>query len=541
MSGIFSRIGTQARALAQLVTQLRLRPALLVAVIAGVLATLTQAPFGLWPLIFLVWPICIWLLDSTAKAAKPQRAAFAIGWAFGFGNYLSGLYWIGNSFLVDAETHGWIMPFAMILLPAGLGLFSGLAFLLARLIWTSTWRRVFAFAAAFGLIEFMRGHVLTGFPWNMPGQVFSENLFLIQSASLFGAYGLNLIVLVMGASVATLADNAAMRARVMLPSLSLVALGALMIFGALRLPAEENWVEGVRMRIVQPNVPQAEKYVSELRQRNWRRLIAPLADVRAAGITHVVWPEAAPPFLLNRSDDALAVIRELLGDIVLMTGAARAEEGADGTRFFNSFHVIRDGRIIATYDKAHLVPFGEYLPLSDLLEAIGLTKIIGGAGNFSEGPGVATLPVPGAPPMGPLICYEIIFPAEVTDDAQRPAFLVNVTDDSWFGDTIGPQQHLAQARLRAVEEGLPIVRAANTGVSALIDPYGRILSHLPYGSEGAIDVSLPASLSGTLFMVAGRSVFVLLFILAVFIRVSAHLDISRLRKIVTRARMWTSA
>ncbi|HRE60382.1 MAG TPA: apolipoprotein N-acyltransferase [Micropepsaceae bacterium] len=522
MKDFFSRTRSGAQGLAQRVSQLRLKPAMLVALIAGVLATLMQAPFGLWPLMFLVWPVCILLLDSTLRAPRPLRAAFAIGWAFGFGSFISGLYWIGNSFLVDAETHGWIMPFAMTILPAGLGLFTGLAFLLARRFRVDGWRRIIWFAAAFSLIEFMRGHVLTGFPWNMPGQIFSENIFLIQSASLFGAYGLNLIVLVMGASVATLADNAAMRARVMLPSLSLVALGALMIFGALRLPAGEDWVDGVRIRIIQPNVPQAEKYVPELRQRNWRRLIAPLLDVREAGITHVVWPEAAPPFLLDRSDDALAVIKDLLGDIVLMTGAARVEEDASGERFFNSFHVIRDGRILATYDKAHLVPFGEYLPLSGLLEALGLTKIIGGGGNFSEGPGVATLTVPGAPPMGPLICYEVIFPAEVADDALRPAFLVNVTDDSWFGDTIGPQQHLAQARLRAVEEGLPIVRAANTGVSALIDPYGRILSRLPYGSEGAIDVSLPASLSGTLFMVAGRSVFILLFILAVFIRASAH-------------------
>lgn len=536
MREFFSRTGSHARALVQRLTQLRLRPAMLVAMIVGVLATLAQAPFGVWPLIFLVWPICIWLLDSTASAPRPLRAAFGIGWAFGFGSFISGLYWIGNSFLVDAETHGWIMPFAMILLPAGLGLFSGLAFLLARRFWIDGWRRVIWFAAALALIEFMRGHVLTGFPWNMPGQVFSENLFLIQSASLFGAYGLNLIVLVMGASAATLTDNAARRARLMLPAISLVMLGALLVFGALRLPSEEQWVEGVRIRIVQPNVPQAEKYVPELRQRNWRRLITPLADVRAAGITHVVWPEAAPPFLIDRSQDALAVIKDLLGDIVLMTGAARIEEGAQGERFFNSFYVIRGGEIIATYDKAHLVPFGEYLPLSGFLEAIGLTKIIGGAGNFSEGPGVATLMVPGAPPMGPLICYEIIFPAEVTDDAQRPAFLVNVTDDSWFGDSIGPQQHLAQARLRAVEEGLPIVRAANTGVSALIDPFGRILSRLPYGSEGVIDVSLPASLSGTLFMVAGRSVFILLFILAVFIRVSAHPGISRIQKKVTRAR-----
>lgn len=529
MKDIPARVEAATLKLSRRVTQLSLRAAMLVALIAGLGTTLMQAPFGLWPLMFLVWPACVWLLDSTRTSQRPLRAAFAIGWAFGFGSFLSGLYWIGNSFLVDAETHGWMMPLAMTILPAGLGLFTGLAFLLARRFWIEGWRRVIWFAASLALIEFMRGHVLSGFPWNMPGQIFSENIFLIQSASLFGAYGLNIIVLVMGASVAVLTDVASRRARLMLPGLAVALLGSLMVFGALRLPTQEAWVDGVRIRIVQPNVPQAEKYVPELRQRNWRRLIAPLSDVQAAGITHVVWPEAAPPFLLDRSEEALAVIRDLLGDIVLMTGAARMEEDARGERFFNAFHVIRDGHILATYDKAHLVPFGEYLPLSGLLEALGLTKIIGGAGNFSEGPGVATLAVPGAPLMGPLICYEIIFPAEVTDDAQRPGFLVNVTDDSWFGDTIGPQQHLAQARLRAVEEGLPIVRAANTGVSALIDPFGRMMSGLPYGIEGVLDVSLPASLTGTLFVVAGRSVFILLFIFAVFIRVSAHLPPSKHR------------
>ncbi len=534
MTKALEQAGMRAAQLVQRLQNLSTRRAMLVALVCGAATTLMQAPFGLWPLIFIVWPVAILLIDSTASAARPWRAAFSIGWAFGFAGYFSGLYWIGNSFLVDADTHGWLLPFAMTLLPAGLGLFTGVAFLLARIFWTQGFRRVFVFAAALSLVEFARGHVLTGFPWNMPGQVFSENILLIQSASVFGVYGLNLIALVVGGSVAALVDAGAWRARAALPIGALCALAALMIFGAMRLPDDTLWVEDVRLRIVQPNVPQAEKYVPALRQRNWQRLIAPMANARADGITHVVWPEAAPPFLLDRSDEALAVIRNLLGDIVLLTGAARLEETPSGERFFNSFFVIRDGAIIATYDKAHLVPFGEYLPLSGWLEAIGLTKLIGGAGNFSEGAGVATLAIPGAPSAGPLICYEVIFSAEVTDDTNRPQFLINVTDDSWFGDTIGPQQHLAQARLRAVEEGLPIVRAANTGVSALIDPFGRILASLPYGSEGVLDVSLPASLAATPFVVAGRSVFILLFILAVLIWLSAHPRVSRLSKIILR-------
>ena len=264
---------------------------------------------------------------------------------------------------------------------------------------------------------------------------------------------------------------------------------------------------------MQPDVPQNEKYVRRYVLRNWQRLL----DLsRLPGpVTHIIWPEAAPPFLLDRSAVALAEIADLTrGNRTLITGASRATRATGNLAFYNSLYIFGPGgRVQAVYDKFHLVPFGEYVPFADLLGRIGITKLTEGQAGFSSGDGPHLYPVPGAPDVTPLICYEIIFPAAVTT-GQRPGWLVNVTDDSWFGPWAGPMQHLLIARVRAIEEGLPVARAANTGISAMIDPLGRITAHLNLGRMGVVDAPLPRALMPTPYARFGDALFALLLITA---------------------------
>jgi apolipoprotein N-acyltransferase len=276
----------------------------------------------------------------------------------------------------------------------------------------------------------------------------------------------------------------------------------LAVYGALRLRATPTtYVDGVRLRIMQPNLQQDEKFNFSQKQQVMDRYLA-LSD-RASGprssgirdVTHLIWPESAFPFFLTHDAGALAQIAALLpAGTVLITGAVRAPEGvpdAAVTRAYNSVYVIdHDGSILSVYDKVHLVPFGEYLPFQDFLEQLGLQQITKLRGGFIPGDRHRVLKVPGAPDVLPLICYEIIFP-EAVPRGERPGWMVNLTNDGWFGLSAGPYQHLAQARIRAIEQGLPLVRAANTGISAVIDPLGRIIDRLPLGTDGVLDARLP--------------------------------------------------
>jgi apolipoprotein N-acyltransferase len=274
--------------------------------------------------------------------------------------------------------------------------------------------------------------------------------------------------------------------------------------------------DAVTLRIVQPNVPQSEKWRGELMERNWRLLLDLTRKPGLETRTHVIWPEAAPPFFLLQEPVALQVIAQVLPDTAtLLSGTVRTEGEGDNRAFFNSMAAVSgEGTVLATYDKSHLVPFGEYLPLYRVLEPLGFTKITGGMHEgYREGPGVRTLTVPHTPPFGLLICYEVIFPAAVVAPGERPDWLVNMTDDSWFGPWTGPYQHLGIAKVRAAEEGLPIARAANTGVSAVIDPYGRIVTSLALDTTGILDSTLPKPLKPTLFSQAGDILFGMMLLL----------------------------
>ena len=268
------------------------------------------------------------------------------------------------------------------------------------------------------------------------------------------------------------------------------------------------------MRIVQPNVPQGEKWKPELLERNWKLLIDLTREPGLETRTLVLWPEAAPPFFLLEEPAGLEVIAQVLPDKVsLVTGVVRIERNGEARRYFNSMAAITgDGRAVGVYDKAHLVPFGEYLPLYQLLEPLGVTKITGGSEGYSQGAGVRTMTIPGTPSFGPLICYEVIFPGKVVEPGKRPAWLMTLTDDSWFGPWTGPYQHLGIAKVRAAEEGLPIVRAASTGVSAVIDPFGRVTASLGLDRTGVLDAALPVELAPTVYSFVGDAIFFVLLL-----------------------------
>ena len=512
------------------------------AFLAGAASVLAMAPVHFSPILFITLPVLVWLIDGAGEAgvarwAAAKRAAWT-GWWFGFGYFLPGLFWIGEAFLVEAEKFAWLMPFAVILLPAGLALFTALATGAARLAWPGGIARVLLLALAIGGAEWLRGHVFTGFPWNVLGYALTWPLELMQSASVFGIYGLTLLCvaifagpLVLVADATARPQNAASRVlRAVL--LAVVPLVALYGLGAWRLAdGPATMLEGVKVRIVQASVPQRDKWRPEKQREIFedqldlsRRDAAGRVD-DLAGVTHLIWPEAAMPFLPLEHPEALAAIGDMLPEgTQLLSGALRlkapghfapgaAREG------YNSLMVFSDaGAVRQIYDKIHLVPFGEYLPMQALLESIGLEQLTRWRGGFSTGVEPRPLlEIPGLPPVAGLICYEAIFPAAIVQGDRRPGLLVNITNDGWFGETTGPYQHFHQSRVRAVEEGVPLIRAANNGISAVVDAQGRVVALLGLNVRGAIDSAVPASISPPVYARFGDCTFLalsLIFLLA---------------------------
>jgi apolipoprotein N-acyltransferase len=490
---------------------------LALALAAGLLSALAFAPFGIFPFLLITFALLVLFIDGAQTHKRPVLSAFIVGWVFGFGHFLAGLYWVGYAFMVDASAHEWQIPFVAILFPGGLALFPAIASAVASKFWRKRMARVFVFTACYAAAEWLRGHILTGFPWNIPAYGWGASLGILQSASVIGAYGLSVLTILFGASLARIADRD-MRAWNWPIAMSLLFI-ALAIGGDIRLAlTPETNVANVHLRLVQPDVRQDQKYVFADRAQNWQRLIdLSLQKSKGPQPTHIIWPEAAPPFLLAREPRALDDIIFLTqGKRVLMTGAVRGYRDDTGLHFFNSFFIFaHGGERIATYDKFHLVPFGEYLPLAGFLNRIGITKLVDSPGGFTPGKGPETFAIPGAPPVGPLICYEILFPNAVVGSA-RPGWFVNVTDDSWFGPSTGPYQHLLTARVRAIEEGIPVARAANTGISAVIDPLGRIRASLGLDEMGVVDAPLPASLRSTPFAHFGDTGFLVLWLGCIF-------------------------
>ncbi|HRJ69375.1 MAG TPA: apolipoprotein N-acyltransferase [Beijerinckiaceae bacterium] len=519
---------------------------------AGALGALAAPPVGAFPVLALSFPIAIWLLDGCTAApgrysAPVLRQAAGDGWWFGFGYFLAGLWWIGAAFLVETDEFAWAIPLGVIGLPAALAMFVALGFALARLLWSPGLGRIFAFAFGLGVAEWLRHWLFTGFPWNGFGHGLGNWLVTAQAASLIGAEGLAMVSLVVFALPATVVDAASRRPwRATLFGLSV--LGVLVAFGVTRLllagglaaqVGPEHVVDGVRLRLVQPNISQRDKHTQRDGHMVLTRLLT-LSD-RSTGPTatgmadssHLVWPESPFPFVLSRDQRAMAELaRQLPPKATLLTGAVRLEEGAARERrFFNTLHVItgRDG-VLRSYDKQHLVPFGEYLPLEAVLSTLGLRRFVHAPGAFAVGSPRQLLEVAGLPPVLPLICYEAIFPLEILGRTPRPGLLLNITNDAWFGETFGPHQHFAQARLRAIEFGLPLVRAANTGISAVVDGYGRQVATIPLGAEGIADAPLPKPLTTTAYWSHGNELRYFFLLLSMVLAVGIGPISNRFRK-----------
>lgn len=473
----------------------------LTAFAAGALAVLAQAPFDLFAVCFVSFPILVWLLDSavgepSAGFLRRLGPSFATGWWFGFGYFVAGLWWVGNALLVEAENFAWALPLAIVALPAGLALFYGLAAALARLLWSDGIGRIAAVAFGFGVAEWLRAVVLTGFPWNAIGYAAMPVPVLMQSVSVVGLFGMNALAVFVFSMPALLVGRQHLRTGVIV---ALLLAAAHIGFGYARLaPADDSAGATLAVRIVQPSIDQAEKWDASARDRVFKTYLdLSKRPVEQAGRRPdlVVWPETALPFLLSERPDALAALGDMLEEKqVLLAGAVRAEgnPSSPAARFYNSVIAINSsGEIFDAGDKTHLVPFGEYLPFEGYLSRLGFRKIVAFPESFTAGGSRRPITLPSGSRVLPLICYEIIFPGETGSSASGADLIVNVTNDAWYGDTPGPYQHFRQAQVRAVETGLPLVRAGNNGISAVVDAHGRIVDAFALNAVGALDVVMP--------------------------------------------------
>jgi apolipoprotein N-acyltransferase len=490
---------------------------LLGALLAGALP-----PVDVAPAVFVVFPGLLWLDEG----GKDGWASARLGYAFGLGFFAAGLYWIAAALFVDIARFWWALPFAVFGLPAFLALFTaavlGLTGCGTRWLRLAPAARVCLFAVLWSAAEWLRGHILTGFPWNLVGYIwaggFPGALAMLQNTAWIGIYGLSFLT-VLAASLPALLGGTSLapmpRARRAAPAIAAVLLVLVpAAAGAIRLALLPTRPTETWLRLVQPSVPQGIKWDPAAAEANFRGLIELSGAPTAHKLAAVIWPEAAATFLLEREPRHRAAIASVApaGGYVI-TGAIRANPPPASVRqIWNSVEAIDGtGAIRAVYDKAHLVPFGEYMPFRKLLP---IDNFIPGAIDMTPGPGPQTLALPDLPPFSATVCYEAIFPGRVIDRRARPTWMLNVTNDAWYGRSSGPYQHFAIARTRAVEEGLPLVRAANNGISGMVDPAGRVVARTRLDSIGYADVTLPAPADPTLYSRAGEWIFLAMLLVA---------------------------
>ncbi len=487
------------------------------AFVAGALATLGHAPFQLTLAFVAAIVALVWLLDTAATKPKRLWSGFLTGWFFGLGHFTTGLYWISSAFLVDSSSWGpaWGIP-ATLALAGGLALFWAFGCALAVAFWTNDWRRVAVFAACTFAAEWLRGNIFTGFPWILPGYVWTPGEPVSQAAALVGIYGLTLLTLLAAAAPATIADRSASPGRRFAPTLAAaLVIGMVWGWGVQRISRAPIDLPGAQpiVRVADSGLSQAEKWRYRPDQE-WRVLqhyleVSGSPEESRASI--LIWPEGAIPtrnFFMLQNPDFLAAIGQGLGDRALVTGLTRCEpgpaceafmRGAGGSqalRLYNSA-VIIDGvsgapRVAQTYDKHHLVPFGEYIPFWSLVSQFNIAPLQQIGAGFEAGAPPTRLVIPEATPAVVLICYEAIFPGMIPRGEARPGWIISVTNDAWFGDGTGPHQHFAMARYRSIEEGLPMARAASGGISAIVDSYGRVVRSTR--GEGGVEAQLPPAL-----------------------------------------------
>ena len=489
----------------------------------GALSALAQAPYDLLPVLLVSFPGLFVLLDASAHRPRPLRSGFTVGFAFGLGAMALGIYWVAFAFLVQAEAFAWMIPVLVPGLMAYLALYAGLSGWLTVLLWRHGWRgdvtRVLTLAAAWSLGEVLRGEVFDGFPWNIVSQSAASFLPLAQAASWAGPYGLSFLMVGLACVPVLLAYGRRRR-----PVLAMGALAVLLIAGSVRMIEAPAARGDVALVVVQPSVPQRDKLDPERQEDALARMVAMTAEAGAdtedLPAAYAVWPENAYRYLDEVPGVEAGLASAFPDNMILVTGSVRATPTSGGTDydFHNAIQVFgatEDGEkpLVATYDKHHLVPFGEFLPLGGLFRSLGLDSLA--PGGFTPGAGPRTLAA-GPAPFAPLVCYEGVFPGELYPMDARPDWLVISTNDAWFGDRAGPRQHLAIGQMRAIESGLPVARSANTGISAVIGPQGRILAQLPLYEAGVLVRALPAPLPRTPYDRLGELVWAMMAAFAAF-------------------------
>ncbi len=471
--------------------------------ILGSLTALAFAPYYLIFIPFITFGVLFKQIDRTTSKKSIFKDIFCFG--FGLGGFSTS--WIANALMIDGGQFAYLIPLAFI----GMGILFGLFYAIPAVLSTfypSGIRQLLAFSALFTIFEWVRSWFLTGFPWNLLGSVWENTLPILQSASVWGVYGLSFLTVFVCGSLAFLPQKK-------IPTFAGILLICLYIAGFGRLyTATNDTIWGIKLRLVQPNIAQTLKWDPNEAENSFSKIMR-LSRQNNEDISHVIWPESAVPFIVNQNDgERPRLMQALQQGGTLILGGLRADK--DKKSYANSLFVLDDfANIQAHYDKSHLVPFGEYVPLRDL---IPIDKIVPLPFDFLEGKGPQTLYVQKTPPFSPLVCYEVIFSGRVARKDKRPDWLVNVTNDGWYGISAGPYQHLGMAKMRAVEEGLPLARAANTGISAVFDGYGRVIGQTRLGTEEVLDTPLPVPLNQTLYsrfgfwIPIGFSLLLLLFL-----------------------------
>ncbi|GGF40909.1 apolipoprotein N-acyltransferase [Youhaiella tibetensis] len=486
---------------------------LLMLLVAGAIAALSIAPLFVVPALFVGFPVLVWALDGaerrTSFLGRLFGPAFRIGFAFGLGYFIVAFHWLGAAFFVDGGIMIAIMPFAIVALAALIALFWGLGTALAHLFWSHSGWRILTLTTFLSAAEWARGHFFSGFPFDLLGYALTGNDEMMQAASLVGVYGLTFLAILLASTPALIwpADGRSWSRRLAPFFLAVLVIAAQIGWGNYRLNSTQVAERtDIKLRLIQPVVYE---------HSDWSRavpadVITRLLDLSATrtspsdpgleGVTHLVWPESSLPFFMSQYPEALArIARALPPDVTLLTGAPR-EDYENGGPGYNSILAINsDGEIVASYDKSHLVPFGEYLPYADFFSQFGIRQFVPGANGWAAGDGRRLMSLPGTPDFLAVICYEAIFSGDLGADIGKAQFIFNITNDAWFDGSIGPAQHAHHARVRAVEEGLPLVRAANSGLTFLTDPLGRVTASLAPQQVGLLDVVPSQRLAGTPF------------------------------------------
>jgi apolipoprotein N-acyltransferase len=488
------------------------------ALISGVALSFSQAPHELW---FLIFP-CFGAFYALTQSLETKKQVFTLSFIFALGYFIAGLYWIGNALLVEGNEYKWAWPLAVIALPALLSIFPALYVTINHILFRSNPLAHFiGFCVLLTASEWVRGHAFTGFPWNLYGYGLASNEAMAQALSLIGPYGLTLLTVFLGSSLGYIATQKYYRPIILV--VAAITLGSFYSFGSQRLSnATTTFQDDVVFHIVQPNIAQAEKWKVENFFKNFKahtNIINRALPIPTSKKHVVVWPETAiPPALLNTNETHQQIQRMLQGlgeNAILLSGALAIEQDTK-TKYYNSlmsWQAQQHSKKI--YSKSHLVPFGEYIPFQKYIPISTITNFSG----FERGQGPTTIKIKNFPSFSPLICYEIIFPYTATNTKEtRPDYILTITNDAWYGPSNGPHQHFAQARFRAIEQGLPVVRSANTGISGMIDPYGRVVDHLALSAQGVVSTALPEAIANSTFYAGHKDkpIFFISFILLLF-------------------------